>query len=540
MAIHAVRLTFVAVIAACLNVSGVSAGETPIYTSRLYPGVDGRLIYIPDDLGGTIPDFSHAGYMGGGVAIPYVPTMETLWPVKGDNTPHIQDAIDRIAKRPPDDGGFRGAVLLKHGYYELHSPLKISSGGVVLRGEGQGETGTVLIGKSIFLEGKTTLRDIATLITVGGETCWNVDETSVPRIADDYVPVGSTSFRVDGAHAFKPGDTVLVRRYGNQAWINELGMNLDNKDWRWEPFTIRFDRVITRIDGDRITIDAPLVCAVDKRWGGGDLVKYSDSGRISQVGIENLRGVSEFDQTVRTTQHGNIDRQPYHGEEYYSDENHYWNFIRFDNAKNIWVRNVTAKHFAGSLVTLDSGAKWATIQDCESLMPVSVRAGGRRFVYHLKGQLALVQRCVSDEGRHSFVLQDYTACGPNVFLDCGVTRAYSSSEPHYRFVTGALYDNVMSPLTARFWKNISIGWSGANCVFWNCEGPYLIQNPPTARNYAFGHIGIHAMIFNTAYQDLSKEDGVIESWDRHVDPKSLYLKQLEDRLGPDALRNIGR
>jgi hypothetical protein len=31
-------------------------------------------------------------------------------------------------------------------------------------------------------------------------------------------------------------------------------------------------------------------------------------------------------------------------------------------------------------------------------------------------------------------------------------------------------------------------WAGANMVFWNCEGPYLIQKPPAAQNFSFGHI----------------------------------------------------
>ena len=80
--------------------------------SRVYPGVDGRLAYVPDDQGNTIHDASHAGYRGGGVAIPTVPVRETIWPVAGDNTQHVQAAIDRVSARPPDAVGLRGAVLL--------------------------------------------------------------------------------------------------------------------------------------------------------------------------------------------------------------------------------------------------------------------------------------------------------------------------------------------------------------------------------------------------------------------------------------------
>jgi len=106
-------------------------------------------------------------------------------------------------------------------------------------------------------------------------------------------------------------------------------------------------------------------------------------------------------------------------------------------------------------------------------------------------------------------------------------------------VNGTLYDNVRAPLTARWWKEIGMGWAGVNTVFWNCEGQFLVQKPPTAQNFAFGHIGIHATVYNTRFQDLTKPNGYIESWDRHVTPRSLYLAQLCDWLGEKALKNIG-
>ncbi|HQB36657.1 MAG TPA: hypothetical protein PLI41_03835, partial [Bacteroidales bacterium] len=118
------------------------------------------------------------------------------------------------------------------------------------------------------------------------------------------------------------------------------------------------------------------------------------------------------------------------------------------------------------------------------------------------------------------------------------TMPYSTSEPHGTWVTGTLYDNIKAPLSARFWKDISIGWAGANTVFWNCEGDYMVQNPPTAKNYSFGHIGLNAVVFNAIYQDFSKERGHIEYMDVHISPRSLYLNQLKDRLGTEAVMNI--
>ena len=66
--------------------------------SRVYPGADGKLVYVPDEQGNTIPDSSHAGYGGGGVPIPTVPVKETIWPVAGDNTANIQAAIDKVRR----------------------------------------------------------------------------------------------------------------------------------------------------------------------------------------------------------------------------------------------------------------------------------------------------------------------------------------------------------------------------------------------------------------------------------------------------------
>ena len=526
----------IALAPAAVAVAGAQPADIPPTVSRVYPGDDGKLVYVPDEQGNTISDFSHAGYEGGGKPIPNVPVRETVWPVAGDNGANLQAAIDRVSAMPVDKNGFRGTVLIKMGYYKMAAPLKIEAGGVVLRGEGMGETGTILIGTG-NPRAETPGRGQPTLIQIAGKSGWNAREETKQAAIDDYVPVGARSIRLANAKDFKPGDTVIVRRAGNQDWINEVGMNQENPAYRWRPFTIEWDRVVVDVQGNTITIDAPITCAIEKRWGGGEVVKYDDPARIEKVGIENLRGMSEYDQTKRSVEYGNMDRPNYVGEEYYADEEHYWNFITINNAKNAWVRNVTALHFAYSLVGTQRGAKWITVQDCVSREPVSRRMGARRFTFRLSGQLTLVQRCASDKGRHSFMMGQPTASG-NVFLDCSATVPYSSSEPHEQWATGGLYDNVHAPLTARFWKNINIGWAGANCVFWNCEGPFLVQKPPTAQNFSFGHIGVDSMVFNIPLQDPTKEPGHIESWDKHVTPRSLYLTQLRERLGDAAVRNV--
>jgi hypothetical protein len=509
--------------------------------SKVYPGADGKLVYLPDEQGNTIIDSSHAGYAGGGTAIPTVPVRETVWPVAGDNTQNIQAAINKVSSISLDANGFRGAVVLKAGYYRMATPIRIQASGVVLRGEGMGDTGTVLIGTGT---GRTAGGGAGggggnqgTLVMIGGASGVTTKDDTKQAILDDYVPVGARSFKVASARSFRPGDTIIVRRTGNQSWIDAMGMTAVEPANRWRPFNVDWDRVIVDIQGNTITVDVPITCAIEKRWGGGEVLKYEDSGRIEKVGVENLRGMSEFDPTKRTTEYGNMDRPNYVAEEYYADEDHYRNFVIFDNAKNGWVRNATALHFVYSMVGTQRGAKWITVQDCVSRAPVSRRLGARRFTFALRGQLGLVQRCLSDEGRHSFMTGQPTSSA-NVFLDCKATTPFSSSEPHEQWATGNLYDNVQAPLTARFWKNINIGWAGANTVFWNCEGNFLVQKPPTAQNFSFGHLGVNAVVFNIPLQDPTKENGHIESLDKHVMPRSLYLTQLRERLGDAAVRQI--
>jgi hypothetical protein len=71
------------------------------------------------------------------------------------------------------------------------------------------------------------------------------------------------------------------------------------------------------------------------------------------------------------------------------------------------------------------------------------------------------------------------------------------------------------------------GWSGAQQVFWNCTaGDIRNANPPTATNWAIG-----------CTTEKHQGDGWWESANAPVEPRSLYFKQLEDRLGKQAVAN---
>ena len=502
----------------------------------VYPGRDGGLVFAPDEKGNIIPDFSNAGYMGGGVKIPDVGVKATVWPAKGDDGARIQAAIDKVSRRKPDPNGFRGAVLLQKGKYEVAGSLYIKRGGVVLRGEGQGKDGTVLVATG---ESKRTLIEIGIaeplrerkFLRPRRSPTWREVTGTRRRIIDDYVPVGARSFHVESTEGLKVGHTVIVHRPSTKEWIQTLGMDRipPRRDGRrikqWAPgkYDLLFDRVITQIKGNKITIDAPLVNAFQKEFGGGWIYRYTFPERIQQVGVENLRAVSVFKEQ--------------------DDEDHAWTLISLDAVENGWVRQITGVHFAYSCVHVLKHAKWITVEDSACLDPISEIRGGRRYPFALRGQLTLVQRCRTRNGRHSFIMHARVP-GPNVFLDCTANDEYNDSGPHHRWATGTLFDNVRVSrnrysrsraagalrVENRLNKGSGHGWAGAQMVFWNSTADSITcENPPTAQNWAIG-----------CRANYKSGDCHWDSFGKPVEPRSLYLKQLEERLGKNAVANIAK
>src|SRR5580765_1116346 len=130
----------------CFPTPGVAQNKNQQPPSPIIAQSNGNLQYTPDSLGNRVPDFSFAGYMARETAIPTVPVKVVVPVVKGDATLRIQSAIDYVASLPADANGFRGAVLLQKGNYEVAGQLRIAISGIVLRGSGIGENGTTLTG----------------------------------------------------------------------------------------------------------------------------------------------------------------------------------------------------------------------------------------------------------------------------------------------------------------------------------------------------------------------------------------------------------
>jgi hypothetical protein len=370
----------------------------------VYPGERGALVYEKDERGNQIVDFSHCGYRGGGVAIGDAPVRVVVSPSDDDNGPRIQAAVDYVARLPADAQGVRGAVLLLAGQHRVAETLRITASGVVLRGQGQNET--VL---------RATGVDRRTLIKVLGKPDQLPQPARFFEVADAYTPVGSRLLRLKTTSGLQTGKRISIERPGTAEWVAAIGMDRFPSDqggswlnWRPGAMPIRWDRVIEAIQDDVLTLDAPLTTALDAEHGVAKVFLPDYSGRIREVGIENLRCESAFDPNNAF------------------DEQHAWTGIGFEHAENCWVRQVTVAHFAGSAVSIWENCRGITVEDCTALEPVSEIGGYRRNTFYTCGQLTLVQRCKSEAGRHDFSA-GYLAAGPNAFVHCTATKAHGFS-----------------------------------------------------------------------------------------------------------------
>lgn len=500
----------------------VAANSTWVWTDAA-----GRLQYRADERGNTIPDFSRAGYGGGGVRLPEVPVGVRLAPrAAGDDTARIQAAIDEVARRPVDARGFRGAVLLQRGTYRVADTLVIREGGIVLRGEGRdlsrGGTEIIATGKK-----KRTLIEIGLVRGPGRREI----EGTRRRITDAYVPWSARSFAVESAAGYKVGDRIVVHRPSTADWIRAIGMDrikprpgvdpAETKQWKAGDYDLHFERTVVEITGDRITVDAPVMNALDAQFGGGATYRYTFP-RLVEAGVESLRLVSEYERGKET-----------------SDEEHAWTGIDLGAVENAWVRDVTFVHFSHA-VDADRSALFVTLQDLEHLDPVSLLTGSRRYSFGLNGQYGLAQRCYARGARHTFV-NGSRALGPNVFLEGQAVQAHADSGPHHRWSVGTLYDNISDDnqlrVQDRQYSGSGHGWAGAQQVLWNCTSKSIVvQAPPTAQNWAIGCVG--EIVKGSWAPDAPL--GIIESAGAPVRPRSLYRAQLEARLGPQAVANLAR
>ena len=522
---------------------------------------NGKLIYKEyDENGAKLIDFSRVGYKRGEEPIPDVKVVKTIDAnYRADHTSLIQDAINEVAALPESE---RGAILLKAGKYTITKRLNINASGIVLRGEGQGEDGTVIYDMVKNTSG-------ATVVIKGAGSYTKVPNTKT-TLADSCVVVGDITLGLADASQYNAGDNILVTCTPNNLWIQTLGMDKIPGDgveqWKASEYVMTYERTVTAVDktNNTVTIDTGIPLTLDNRYYAVTVDKIADhSGRITGCGIENLRLLSYYDQSVVDAD-GN-----------YVDEKHGWTAVRFENCRDCFARDVSAKHYGYSTVTVASGSINVTVEGCSYLEPVSLIQGSRRYSFYIGGgQYILFKNCYAQGGRHDYVLASRIE-GPNVFLNSISDDSYGVSEPHHRWSTGTLFDNIYNTGSLRLGNIQAInrgkegtghGWSGATTIIWNALSPaILVGKPYTEQNFAVGVYGIYTdanktPFLNVYIQNMNRinptvvtpnypstktfdgspmyGNGYIEAAYNPANPSSLYRAQLSYRLYGDATKNV--
>jgi hypothetical protein len=487
--------------------------QSSVASQWVYAGPKGKLVYKTLESGDKIMDFSHAGYMGGGVAIPYAPVRITLSPLAGDNSVAIQDAIDQVAKMKMING-LRGAVLLKPGTYDCEKTLTINASGVVLRGSGSGTSGTIL-----NLTGKAHA-----CITVRGAVT-SKPAGSLTFIADNYVPVGTNTFQVADASVFRIADTIRITRPVTDDWIKFMGMDQlvrDGKKQTWVSGDIQTERIIRKIDGNKIAVDVPLNDSYDAKYTGAVTVqKINTSGLLSQIGIEDVRIVSPAQSVTINDAHHRA--------------------FTMSGLTDGWARNLEIFNTVNSISVT---GKRITVDNVRIIHDVPTIGAAKPADLNGSGQQVLFNRCFIQGDNLFFFGTGAKVTGPVVVLN-SIFRGNGWIQPHQRWATGLLIDGCEVPDGGIDFMNRGVmgsghGWAIGWAVAWNCKAKsYLNQTPPGSANWVIGGIGAHqqrAIPFDTL--PLLRE-GIYDSPGMPVKPTSLYLSQLQERLGKQALINIG-
>lgn len=507
----------------------VMAQQCTVKNSQwIYPDSFGKLVYKTTKRGDRIIDFSHAGYMGGGVMLPYVPTKLTVHPL-GDNedcTDYIQDAINRVSALPKDTNGFRGTVELAPGRYPCKRTIQITTDGVVLRGSGSDPSGSVIVmtgDKHTAIVMNNGLRQ-----HVGnrlGDASPN--EKSI-KVVDKYIPAGSYQFTVADASGLSVGDNIEIRKPVTKKWIKFMKMDdlvRDGKPQTWIKAgkLLIAERTIATIEGNTVSLTVPLADSYDAKFTDDNttVVVANNIRRLKQCGVENLR-IESPQQAVNHTK-----------ALYYA--------LRI-NGEDCWAKDINAME---TMESVGIGGRRITLQQVNVIRKALHQGASKPAEFAPNGGQILLDHCSVQGDNIWFVALGAGQTGPIVFLNC-TFKGNGHIEGHQRWSTGLLLDNCKLPGGGIDFKNRGSmgsghGWGTAWSVAWNCEAKsYVNQIPPGTCNWVIGCTGESTPLrrpFNQSGPTLPV--GIFDAHNTRVAPQSLYLAQLKERLGETALQNIG-
>ncbi|UCC98477.1 MAG: hypothetical protein JSW66_01020 [Phycisphaerales bacterium] len=493
-----------------------------------------------DSLGRFLHDFSYAGYHCGEAEIPLMPPGAivdvTQPPYRADNTGGI-DATTAIQAAIDATGAIGGGIVyLPAGTYKLRPPpgsncaLRIGYSGVVLRGDGPGQT--FLLNDETYMRGKSVI--LVRPVSGGwhsplsGTTVSITEDVDYPR---QIIPVADTA-------RFQSGDWVVLRTDCTDEFIDEHSMT---GLWKSGLRGITFYRRVTAVDtsSNSIRVDIPTRYYLKKR---DNARVYKITPHIEEVGIEYLSI------GMRENLTGGLANSDYGTPGTAAYEVHNSHVIEFCHVANAWIQDVHTYrppvntnnwHTLSNIILLNQ-SRSVTVRNCVVSRPQYEGGGGNGYGYTLRSNDCLLIDCTAYHTRHNYDFKSMWSSG-NVIFRCQARDGRLASDFHMHLSPANLFDSMVVDgdfLEARYrpYGTTIHGQTTTESVFWNTYGTErcgsrLIVSRQWKWGYVIGTSGPVCNVQrgtqdNTAPEDLLEGQGQGST----LEPQSLYLDQLHRRL----------
>lgn len=458
-------------------------------TSALW-GAHGEL-WAPES---RLPDFSHAGYHEGEAPLPEPPVAANVldFGAKADGVSDDSSAIQAAI-----DATSAGAVLLPKGRYRVSQVVRIEKSGVVLRGEGSGTTGSVLV----------VDRSLADVF--GADQKWSysggflhVRSTQTGTLLaalTGSAARGDRALSLAAGAALAPGQLVELRQVddGSGSLGRHLHAELADSGTCAYQVPLRFDWPVRvdSVNGAEVQLRQPLRTDVRAAWSP----ELWTLPAVSEVGVEHLR--VEFPDV------------PYAG---HLKEPGYNALFLSDGVVDAWVRDVTVVNADDAFLT-ESRVKNVSF--------VGVRTEGRQghhgFNLNQSADVLIDGFTMQSEWWHT-VTVDHRTNGTVV------TRGQSPlpmSLDHHR---DSPFENLFTELSAYGFQSggstCAGPQAGARNTYWNLAAPMIapLLWTPMQTN-VIGDLAPELEPSQTPDREWLEQLGA-------PDPPNLYDAQLAARL----------
>jgi hypothetical protein len=216
--------------------------------------------------------------------------------------------------------------------------------------------------------------------------------------------------------------------------------------------------------------------------------------------------------------------------------------VSLRGAADAWVRDVTVVDTVNSVSV--GSCRRVTVEDVNITHTVPTTGAAKPADFAADGTQVLFHRCSVTGDNLFYFVTGARVTGPIVLLNC-TFRGNGWLQPHQRWATGLLVDGCQVPggsidFMNRGYYGSGHGWTVGWAVAWNCTAKrFVVQRPPGAMNWAIGCVGKRETAAAPGGDGTKQPEGIYDSHGSPVAPASLYLAQLRDRLGPQAVKNLG-